>query len=103
MASRVVERECRHAFFDDGGSPAILHLVEQRPALAFSLEQGASDGRPAQNRGISEVEDIMEAVAVGIVGVVSELCPEGLAVDQDAHALTHLALDIDKLDFEPAW
>jgi transposase len=33
------------------------------------------------------VEDVVKAIAVGIVGVVGEFCAERLAVDQDTYAL----------------
>ena len=73
MAPGIVEGERRHALFDHGRAPAVLNLVEQRPALALSAEQGARDRRPAQHGGVGEVEDIVEAIAVGIIGVVGQL------------------------------
>ena len=82
MAAGIVEGERRHALFDHRSAAAVLDLVEQRSALAFSAEQGARDRRPAQHGGISEMENVVEAVAVRIIGVVSQLRAEWLAVDQ---------------------
>lgn len=41
MTTCVIEGERRHSFFDDGCTAAVLNFVKQRPALAFSPQQGA--------------------------------------------------------------
>jgi len=53
-----------NALLDHSGAPAILDLVEQRAALALAAQQGARDRRPAEDRGVSEVEDVVETIGV---------------------------------------
>ena len=48
------------------------------------------------------MKDVVEAIAVGIVGVVGELRTKRRAIDQEPHMLVRIPLDIDHLDFEPA-
>ena len=48
------------------------------------------------------MENVMEAVAIRIVGVIGQLPAERLAADQHTNALAILAFDVDQLDLEPA-
>ena len=49
------------------------------------------------------MEDIVEAISVGVVGIVGELCPERLAVNHDTHPLACFPFDIDEFDLKAAW
>src|SRR5262249_44838863 len=93
VAGGIGEHQRRDPFLDRDGPPTILGLVDVGAAAPFATEQGAHDGRPAEDGDVCEVEDVVEAVAVFDVGRVSQGIADAVAVapeDQDRPAFAAL-------------
>ena len=85
------------SLFDNDGSASVLSFIESRVALALVLYQRAECRGPVKYGCVSEVEDVMEPVTIGIWNVVRKWVAEEYAVPTQ---VTVPAMTPDHFDFE---
>src|SRR5581483_12151870 len=103
VVAGVLEEKRRDAFLDDDRSSPVFHLIDESLLAALAAEQlGPCDRGPPKDGGVGEMEDVVEPVAAGVVGVVSESATHRLAAVShfDAFLGPTVTTDGDDVDRE---
>lgn len=72
----------RHALLDQDGPCTVLDVVQLGHALALQAQQRADHRGPAEHGNIRVMEDIVEAVVVGLGGVIVRRSPTNAPPDR---------------------